>query len=76
MGTNLLCKLTKDLFLKSKIQTLQWPLYSPELSVIENVWKMLKDVLYDGSSYKNKGELWSNLQETVINFNAPKAAVV
>jgi len=69
-------KVTKDFFSKSKIKTLQWPPYSPDLSIIENVWKMLKDVLYDGSSYESKGELWSKLQGTVINFNASKAAIV
>ena len=37
---------------------------------------MLKDVLYDGSSFENKGELWSKLQETVINFNVSKASIV
>ena len=35
---------------------------------------MLKDVLYDGTSFENKGELWSKLQKPVIN--ASKALIV
>ena len=78
MGRSLRCnktmsKLMKDFFFKNQkyrrfnghhtVQTFQ-------------LLKMLKDVYYNGSSFKNKGELWFKLQETVINFNSSKASTI
>ena len=64
-------KLTATFF-KNKIKTLKWPPHSPDLSPIENVWKMLKGVTYTSNSFKNLEELWENVQKGVEYLNAHK----
>ena len=44
-------------FLESRIKTLKWPAHSPDLSPIENVWKLLKDIIYLSKSFKNIDEI-------------------
>jgi len=66
------CKLTRKFLNDSKIEVLEWPPLSPDLSPIENSWKILKDMVYETRSFNNKEELWLQLQKTVEIFNSVK----
>ena len=52
------------------MKVLPWPPYSPDLSIIENVWKTLKDFFYDGPDISNKAELVKRIHENVNKINA------
>ena len=63
-------------FLESRIKTLKWPAHSPDLSPIENVWKLLKDIIYLSKSFKNIDELWTNIENGVSYINAHKREII
>ena len=39
---------TRNLFNREKLDVLNWPSYSPDLNIIENIWSILADDIYGG----------------------------
>lgn len=56
-------KETMDFFQRHKIQVMDWPARSPDLSPIENVWSLLTQEIYKGPQFNNVQEL----REAIIN---------
>ena len=50
-------------FEDSKISLIEWPPRSPDINWIENVWKMLSDIVYDQKQFQNKKDLWLAVQD-------------
>ena len=38
--------------------TLEWPARSPDINLIENVWEMLAQLVYDGPEIRKEAQLW------------------
>ena len=45
-----------------QISASEWPPQSPDLNIIENVWRMMKDKLYEDAGSITKAELVQRLQ--------------
>ena len=43
---------------KVNMTTLEWPARSPDLNLIENVWEMLAQLVYDGPEITKEAQLW------------------
>ena len=67
-------KKTKAYFQTAKIPLIDWPAYSPEMDIQENVWKMISDLVYDNKQYQNADFLWEKIQESSDEINAKKKA--
>ena len=50
-------KIIKTFFIDSEIKVLEWPSKSPDINIVENVWKMLSEIVYNGPQLKNAKEL-------------------
>lgn len=57
------------MFLEEQVSLLEWPAHSPDLNIIEYVWKILKDRIYDNTQFMNKSELWAAIQNKVYEMN-------
>lgn len=59
-----------------KVKSLDWgniipiylPIYSPELNPIEELWKVMKDRIFNVYPAKNKEELYDRVQEVLRYF--------
>ena len=56
------CKLAMEFIKKKKIKTLNWPLYSPDLLPIENIWGIMSNVMKQ-KDIKNQLELMDEVEK-------------
>jgi len=63
-------------FKEARVKLLDWPPYSPDLNIVENVWSMLSSDIYRQGTIKNLKELGSRIYESVSRFNETKSAEV
>jgi len=63
-------KKVMEYFDDNDIQVLNWPPYSPDLNVIENMWKIMSDLIYAGKQPSNKNELRLLVEKAVSEINA------
>ena len=54
-------KLMKEWTAKVNMTTLEWPARSPDLNLIENVWEMLGQLVYDGPEITKEAQLWERI---------------
>ena len=52
-----------------KINVMEWLSHNPGISLIENVWKMLKYRIYDGEALKSKAKLWESINNAILEKN-------
>ena len=56
--------LIKNFLSQNKVETIEWPAYSPDLNPIENLWAWIKQKLYsDFAPPGSKQELINNVLE-------------
>jgi len=56
----------------SQINILDWPSRSPDLNIVEDIWKLLSDEVYDGSQFRNAEDLKTAVNRAVYKFNSER----
>lgn len=55
---------TKTYLENKEIRVLEWPPYSPDLNLIENVWGIMCQTMYhQGKTYTNTDDLWEAVKD-------------
>lgn len=65
-------KRTMEYFDEAGIELLEWPAMSPDLNIIENVWSMLAEHVYDCPQFKNVTDLYEKIEQSVEYINVNK----
>ena len=65
-------KQSKEFFKTQDFETVQWPSKSPDINLMENIWKILSDIIYSNNQPKNQKELRERLFQAVDEINSPK----
>ena len=55
--------IVKQFMVVNHLNVLEWPSKSRDLNIVEHVWKLMSDFVYDRLSFQNKTEL----EETILN---------
>ena len=53
---------------KTQFPVIDWPVKSPDLNIIENIWKMLQDIIYDRLPIRNIDDLTEEIEKTTFVF--------
>ena len=61
-------KVVQDFTTNAKIKILQWPAKSPDLNIVEDIWKMLSNDIYDGPQFQNTKYLKERINDFILNF--------
>jgi hypothetical protein len=51
---------------------MKWPARSTDLNIMENVWEMISDIVYDGPQFENLENLWEAILDAVQVINREK----
>lgn len=58
------------------VNLLNWPAYSPDMNIIENLWHMISENVYKGPQFREKEHLWTAIQLAVEEINNSKRDVI
>lgn len=62
----------RQFFQESGVNILQWPPYSPDLNIIENVWGMMTEIIYSCYKPRTIAELWTAIKDSERILNGEK----
>ena len=60
---------TIDFLSKKKVDILNWPARSHDLNIMETVWGLLSNKIYENVQYRRLDDLWQAIECAVADFN-------
>lgn len=69
-------KSVKEFITEKDITTIKWPARSPDLNIMENVWQMLSQEVYDGSQYHNIRTLLLGIERSKQKLMSEKKKIL
>ena len=60
---------TISFFNENSIKLLTWPPYNPDLNIIEEVWSIISEKVYNRPQYRCKNDLWWAIEKTTSGIS-------
>lgn len=68
-------KSVKDFLKKADVDVISWPSKSPDLNIVEDIWSLLSQMVYDGPQFKTIIDLSRKIDECVLTINSTRRDV-
>ncbi|MGL4390516.1 MAG: transposase, partial [Carnobacterium maltaromaticum] len=69
-------RIVKEWMAAAHFPVLSWPARSPDLNIMENIWKVLEDVIYDRSPLTSQGDLIEEVRKAFLLINTTKRELI
>lgn len=69
-------KVVKKFMADSNIKVIDWPARSPDINIVEDIWSLLSEMVYDGPQFSNIKELTNKLESCIYDINANKRNII
>lgn len=69
-------KIVKQWMESSLFNVLNWPVRSPDLNPVENIWKMIDDMVYDRLPFNSAEMLKKSIEDAILQINLNKRYVI
>ena len=69
-------RLVQQYLKDANIQTVRWASKSPDLNIVEDVWKIISDIVYDGLQFNNVQELAGRISNVIRAINNEKLQLI
>ena len=69
-------RIARQCYERNDINIIDWPARSPDINIVENIWKVMSDIVYDGHQPKNIAELRMKVNEAVNIVNNDKRSMI
>lgn len=60
----------KEFMNEQEIPILNWPAKSPDLNIVEDCWKLISDLVYDGKQFSGKNDLVLKITNVINELNS------
>ena len=51
------------------IRVINWPARSPDINIVEDIWKKISDLVYNGPQFRNRNDLSNAVTNAVKELN-------
>lgn len=69
-------KKTTTFLSNEMFSVLKWPALSPDINIMENIWKMMSDIIYNHNQPQNKEELKRKIDDAVLIINTERRETI
>ena len=69
-------RLVQQYLKKANVQTLIWPSKSPDLNIVEDIWKIISVMVYGGPQFKRVKELERKISDVIHTINNEKRQLI
>lgn len=60
----------------SNINVLSWPARSPDINIVEDVWRIMSGLVYDGPQFQNKRLLLEKIHAVIYELNTTRRSTI